>query len=649
MKNARLAAKREKLKIKFDVGQSLVEILLVIGLMGIFLPALLTGFLASRQGKAQQGQRVQAVALLREGEEIVRSVREKDWASFAVNGTYHPVASGSAWTLAPNSETINGFTRKVVISDVYRDANGVATTSGTIDPSTKQAVTTVSWSTPIVSSVQATQYLTRYLGNTFFLQTTQGDFNTGSTSGTTVTNTAGGEVVLGAGGSGDWCTPQPIVSAADLPKSGVANAITAIEGSVFAGTGDNASGVSFANVTIPNTASPSGTITGTFDGYKTNGVFGEANYAYLATDTNSREIMIIDLSSLPYAQAGYFDAPGNGTGNSVFVSGNIGYMTDGNKLYTFDLSSKSGSRSQLGSITLPATGNKVVVVGNYAYVVLDSTSSQMQIVQVSSDGKTLTLAGTASVAGQNGVDVFINSTATRAYLATQSSDSQKEMFIVDIATKTGSRPTVGSYDTNGMSPKGITAVTSNKAIIVGTGGEEYQVFSIVDETNPVRCGGMDLANGANGVASVLEADGDAFSYIITGDASSELKIIRGGAGGGNYQASGFFESGTFDALNSVLFNRFMPTAAKPSLTDVTYQVAGADANPASGNCTGATFSFVGPDGTNSTYFATSSAIPTSITGTYRNPARCFRYKTFLSTTDQTQSPVLYDMTVNYSP
>lgn len=634
---------------KSCVGQSLVEILLVIGLMGIFLPALLTGFLASRQGKAQQGQRVQAVALLREGEEIVRSVREKDWASFAVNGTYHPVASGSAWTLAPNSETINGFTRKVVISDVFRDVNGAATSSGTIDSSIKQVVTTVSWATPIASSVQAIEYLTRYLGNTTFTQTTQADFNTGSTSGTTVTNTAGGEVVLGAGGSGDWCTPQPIVSAADLPKSGVANAITAIEGSVFAGTGDNASGVSFANVTIPNTASPSGTITGTFDGYKTNGVFGEANYAYLATDTNSREIMIIDLSSLPYAQAGYFDAPGNGTGNSVFVSGNIGYMTDGNKLYTFDLSSKSGSRSQLGSITLPATGNKVVVVGNYAYVVLDSTSSQMQIVQVSSDGKTLTLAGTASVSGQEGVDVFINSTATRAYLATQASGSQKEVFIVDIATKTGNRPTVGSYDTNGMSPKGITVVTSNKAIIVGTGGEEYQVFGIVDETNPVRCGGMDLANGANGVASVLEADGDAFSYIITGDASSELKIIRGGAGGGNYQASGLFESGTFDALNSVSFNRFMTTAAKPSLTDITYQVAVADANPVTGNCTGATFSFVGPDGTNSTYFATSSAIPTSISGSYKNPARCFRYKTFLSTTDQTQSPVLYDMTVNYSP
>lgn len=634
---------------KLNRGQSLVEILLVIGLMGIFLPALLTGLFASRQGKAQQGQRVQAIALLREGEEIVRSVREKNWANFAVNGTYHPVASGSAWALAPNEETINGFTRKVVVSDVFRDASGVATNSGTIDPSMKKVTTTVSWLTPIFSSVQAVEYVTRYIGNTSFVQTTQADFNTGSTSGTTVTNTSGGEVVLGAGGSGDWCTPQPIVSAADLPKSGVANAITAIEGRVFAGTGDNASGVSFANVTIPNTASPSGMIAGTFDGYKTNGVFGEENHAYLATDTNSKEIVVIDLSNTPYTEAGYFNAPGNGSGNSVFVSGNIGYMIAGNKLYTFDLSSKSGSRSQLGSVTLPSTGNKIIVIGSYAYVALDSASTQLQIVQVSSDGKTLTLAGTASVAGQEGVDVFVNNTATRAYLTTEASSSQKEMFIVDITTKTGSRPVLGSYDTNGMSPKGVTVVTSNKAIVVGSGAEEYQVISIVDEANPVRCGGMDVTNGVNGVASVLEDDGDAFSYIITGDANSELKIIRGGAGGGNYQSTGQFESSTFDATTLVAFNRFFSTTVKPSLTDIIYQVAATDVNPATGNCTGATFAYVGPDGTSGTYFATSSAIPTSITGSYKNPARCFRYKAFLSTTDQTQSPVLYDMTVNYSP
>ena len=58
-----------------------------------------------------------------------------------------------------------------------------------------------------------------------------------------------GEVVLGAtGGVGDWCQPTLAITALDLPKSGVANAISAIQGTLAAGTGENASGVSYANV-----------------------------------------------------------------------------------------------------------------------------------------------------------------------------------------------------------------------------------------------------------------------------------------------------------------------------------------------------------------------------------------------------------------
>src|SRR3989344_9611665 len=108
-------------------GQSLVEILIAIGLTGILLPALLTGLVSSREGKAQEGQRLQATALLREGEEAVRSVREKGWTNVAANGTYYPEISGSSWVLTScggSCPAINGYTRPIVISDAQRDASG---------------------------------------------------------------------------------------------------------------------------------------------------------------------------------------------------------------------------------------------------------------------------------------------------------------------------------------------------------------------------------------------------------------------------------------------------------------------------------------------------------------------------------------------
>src|SRR3989337_136445 len=104
-------------------GQSLVEILIAIGLTGILLPALLTGLVSSREGKAQEGQRLQATALARESEEAIRSTREKGWTNISANGTYDVAVSGSEWILTPcPCSPVNGFSRQVVIADAQRDA-----------------------------------------------------------------------------------------------------------------------------------------------------------------------------------------------------------------------------------------------------------------------------------------------------------------------------------------------------------------------------------------------------------------------------------------------------------------------------------------------------------------------------------------------
>src|SRR3989344_7936651 len=91
---------------------------------------------------------------------------------------------------------------------------------------------------------------------TLGLQTPLADFDLGTKTGTTVTNVSGGEVTLGAGGHGDWCAPNLSIAALDLPKNGEANAVTAIEGRAFAGTGDNAAGESFVNINITNSDPP---------------------------------------------------------------------------------------------------------------------------------------------------------------------------------------------------------------------------------------------------------------------------------------------------------------------------------------------------------------------------------------------------------
>lgn len=652
--------------IYFQKGQLLVELLVAIGLSAILLPAITSGFLSSQDGKAQAKQRTDAILLLKEAEEAARNIRDSGWTSLTAygNGTFHPIVSGSIWTLASGSETTAaGYTRQIVLSNVSRDASGaIVTSGGTLDPSTKKLVSTISWTQPYSSSVTSTLYLTRWQENAAYTETTQAQFNAGTKTGVTVRATNpplvadDGEVILGAGGHSDWCTPTLSSTSLNLAGNGEAKSIYAIEGTAIVGTGQNASGLPLVKITLGSTPPypPTAAVAGTSTlNYKTNALVINGNYAYIATTNNAQEIVIIDISGAPpyNTVSGFFNAPGNGAGNSVYILGNVGYMTSGNRFYTFDLSSKSGARPQLGAVTLPGIGRKIMVVGNYAYIAIDGVPNiHLQIVDVSNPSA-LSLKGTADVDGSGGVDVYVNATGNRAYLVGHQSASEREFFIINTTTKTGSLPQIGTYEANGMDPKGITVVPGNRVIIVGSGGEQYQVLKIDDETNPVRCGGLTTSFDINAVSSVIESDGDVYSYVVTSENNREFSIVEGGPGGG-FATNGTFESQTFNPGYQTANNRFAATFDQPAGTSVQVQVS--MTNLVGGVCpTTGNYTFVGFDGLTSTkspiVSSNSYTFPfATIPPNYTNPGQCIRYKLYLNG-DGINTPVIKDVTINYSP
>lgn len=634
-------------------GQLLIELLLAMGIAAILLPALIGSLVTSRQGEAQYKLRTQGTVLFRETVEAARSVRARDWTTFAVNGTHHPVASGGVWGFESGPETVREFTRQITIDDVYRNSEGAIVESGGVfDPSTKEVEVSVSWGSPIPTTIDDTFYFTRN-ENMSYTETTEEQFNAGFLDGVAVVNDEGGEVILGSGGSGNWCEPNDaILEELDYPGTAEARAISATEGRVFSGTGANASGLPFANIAISNTNPPTATIIDTFTDVsppKTNDVFGENDYAYIATDENHGEIIILDLTSTPYSKIGQFNPSGNNGGRAIYVRDNVGYMTTvkRNTFRTFDLSNKSGNRPQLSQVTLAGVGSSIFLRGSYAYVTTSSSSTQLQIIDVGNPAN-IQIVASLSLTNVHGRDVYVNDTGTLAYVVTASSSSNPEFFIVDISNK--SNPSVvsgGTYDTDPMSPTGIRVVPGGRAVIVGEGGgERYQVLNVMNENAPVRCGGLDIDVDIYGIDAVLENDGDAYSYIVTADSNAELKIIEGGPGGG-FSDEGVFESATYERPYSTAFNRFDVLFEKPSVTDVTFQIAIAE--PESGECIDAEFNFLGPGGDSEAYFTDSATIPFGEYGNYSNPGRCFRYKVFLDTEDSTMTPIFHEMLINHSP
>jgi type II secretory pathway pseudopilin PulG len=669
-------------------GQLLVELLLAVALSSIMLPALLVGLLASREGKTQQRQRIEATTLSKEAYDAVRTVREQGWGAVSVDGRYYPVIENNTWSLTLGSESKNGFARYIDVSDVYRDINGaVVTSGGTIDPSTKKVTTTVSWELPYPSSVSSVYYVVR-TDNTVYAQTTYGDFSAGTPILTQVTNTAGGEIALAPNTKGQWCQPQ--LSSVTINLPGTPNAVTAEEGHIYVSTGAQAVSTqdSFAHILVSNDATPTFTLHGKIKGYKTNAVFGETNWGYVATSNDTKEVVIVNLNQFDdapnkiYHEEGYFNTTTNTGGSSttdadtVYVLNNRGYVTAGNYLYVFNLDSKSGSRSKIGNrIQFADSGDtagdiygKVVGGHTYIYIAIQgSTPEELKIADVTnpSDSNQWKIVGGINIEPndcsslESGKAVFVNPAGTRAYISSTNDASFKEFFIIDTSTK--SSPTLkggiatkppctngGGYEAGGMDPEQsvVVSLQENRAILVGKNGEEYQVLNITDEAHPARCGGLQYNTGLYGVAAVKEADGDAYAYIITGDNPRKLRMIQGGPDG-PYVEAGTYESSTIDMGHAVTFNRFDAVADVPTNTTIQYQIAVAD--PVGGSCNTANFVFWGPDGTSNTKFSTSSAIPLHDDGVgYENPGQCLRYRAYLNTTNFMVSPQLLDISFNFS-
>ncbi len=673
-------------------GQSLVELLVAIGLSALFIPVLLTGMVAARSGRAQDDQRTQAIALVKEAQDAVRVIRDASWTTFSSYTTgqpYHPVISGSTWALTSGSEFINGFgfTRQIVLSDVYRDGSGNIAASGTLDLSTKKVVVTVSWNSPLVSSVSEISYLTRFVNNTY-TETTQSDFLKGATASgkLAITNNTGGEVTLGTGsGAGDdWCNPgNSSLATSALVRNGTPYAISATTSAstdhIYVTTGNNASGYVGEVLSVDHNTPPNVTVGNSYNTGKGYGVYVDHDGGYVYVAETTKTVEILDATSM--AQVSYFDVSGSAIGNSVFVLNGIGYVTVSagggtEKLYTFNANpiNVGGSQAQLGSVSLAAKGNKVVVVKDptsgttYAYVVEASSSKQLEIFQVSSNGSTLSNVANAQIANAaQGQDVFVNTSGTRAYLVTnQYTAGQNQFFILNTTTKSGTLPSpIGAFSTfsqatmsAGMNPKGVTVVTGNKAIVVGSQigglGQQYQVYNIASENNIKYCGGASTATIPNGtdvnaISSLYRSDQTAYSYILRSDQT--VQIIQGGNGAA-FSFFGTFESQTFTATTDAMFNTFTTTTSVPVSTTLQFQVAIKHA--VNNSCNSVSFAntdFVGTDGTSGTYFpATGGILPMSNDNIgYENPGRCLRYRAYLSSTDITQSPELYDITFNYSP
>lgn len=603
-------------------GASLVEVLLAIGLTAILLPALATALVTSRSSRAQSIQQLQATSILRETNEAVRSVREKGWAGFATNGTYYPSLSGSVWSFTAGTQTTNGFTRQVVVSDVQRNATtgALVDSGGTVDSSTKKVVTTISWSTPFASSVTSTAYYTRWLNNTGATETTQADFASSTLTNTTVTNTAGGEVQMASAAS-NWSAPSVVGS---YNFSGSLAGLSVFVSGSYAYVG-YASGLAIFNITDP--ANP--TLVGSYVvSAAVNGVYVANGYAYLATNGVLNQLVILNVSNpaAPTLVSGLLLLDLTAA-TSVTVSGSYAYITKVNNTLGPEFFIVNITNPALptvsGSYEAGVALNRVAVSGNYAYLASANTSRELTVINVTNKAAPA-YAGAYNGPGTGaGTDLALNGNV--AYLTTNNNTSAAEFYAINITTP--ATPTLlGSYEVGGNA---LSLTSSGNYVFIGSAvaGKQFISLDVSTPAMPTLKANLTLSGTLNEMLAVGN-----YVYAGSTDTSREFTVIGGGSGG--YQTAGTLESDALDAGASVAFNYMTFTTTQPASTSIRFQIAVNNDN--------ATWNYVGPDGTAATYYTAPGALPYATVGRY------FRYKaTFTATTAAT--PILQDITCNYSP
>jgi Tfp pilus assembly protein PilV len=635
---------------------SLVEIIIAIAIFSLIAISVSIFAIDSFRFSEYNKEQKKADLVIQDTINAINQSRSDLWQNIIDNtdaGAKHFTLVSNKYAFAAGAQTVGDITTSLTIASVQRDVDGnVVASGGTNDINSRSVTMTVSWSDPLGFAQQLID--TFYINNWAtpnWTTTTQADFTPGTQNHTIVTSTGNGaeEIDLSPVVHPDWCLPVITDTSYNLLRQGSPTSISSIPNFAVMGTGGNASGPALDSVNVTSDNPPVYTQGLTWGGsYKVNDIYILDNhYAYVITDDNSKEIVIVDLSVNPYAEVGSFNASGSTDGNAVWVQGNVGYMTQGSTLRTFDLNQKTGVRSQLGSITLAATGSDLQVVGNYAYVAINGASQELQIINVTNPAS-LSIVGQADVNGAAATSLYVSPDGNRVYIGTTNSGSQPELFIINTSIKTGNRPNVGSGDTNGTSIKAL-AYIDNRVVIVGTSGQEYQVFDVSNESVPVKCGGMDDNAGLYGVSLVIDAPGNKWSYVLSGNSSAELHVILGnefGGGGGQGQGSDYYPTADYTSL---IFNTTSATVKYYSIswdatmfvnTTLSFQVRAATT---SGGVASATW--VGPNGTSATYFTNSFGeyLPAAV-----QAKQYIQYKAFF-TTDKVYTPVLNSVKINYQP
>ena len=502
--------KPENIKTKRQRGLSIIEVILAMGIFVVIASASAGVVIHSFSSNRLAEEQTKAVLLASEGLEAARSIKNQDFANL-VSGDYEVVSSGGIWQFAPTPTPGGKYRRTVIVSDVYRDGEGeIVGSGGTLDEETKKVTSSVFW---LFSSVrQNILAMKTYFTNWKSIICFWNDY----------------KVV----GSGDTVVGSKKISAE-------ARDVFVIDGYAYL-VSDYAL-LDRPEFFIFDINDPSGelSIIGSLNlEISVNAVYVSGDFAYLATNNSSQELMIINVSDPQNPQkVGHYDAdPGILVGGmDVWVEETKVYLSTRFSLFNPEFYILEADKSDpynvafslLGSRNLNSDINGIYLDGSYAYLAASDSNRELQVVDVSNPANPQLICWHNLQPSSWGVEansVFVKD--NKAYVVTQKNGSGDDYYVLELNPPFDGCPanpenfitkTASSRINNDVNDvfvyEGYVFLATEK------GDSELMVASLENPTDFLL--NIDLGGKAYGLYVYK-----CLAYVATGDNDGELQVIQ---------------------------------------------------------------------------------------------------------------------------
>jgi type II secretory pathway pseudopilin PulG len=627
---------------KKQTGFSIVELLVAIAFISVIVVTIST--ISNFNNKVLKINEERTQTLLY-GIEAAEAVKLLDWDDLIAND-YYLELNANQWELLPGSELIdNRYTRTITIEDVYREniSNGhaydqIVSSGGNIDPDTKKVIVTIDWESK--SGLDKQEILEFYLHRWESDRWSQSDWAGGAgqetwadatrfsakTSGMDISMEG---VVTLKSGFLDW-NNGTTTDAYNISGGSTVQDIYQVGDYAYMVTNNYSSGSEFYvfdvsdiyDVQLLDNMNISASVTG---------VKVDGDYAFLSSKSDNRELQVIDISN-PYDidRVAEYNISGNRNGRDVAVDGTEVYIVRRDDLSSFSILDPEDPQF-LDIIDIDDYAIAMHLSEDYIFVVTEEDDKELQVFDITNPAN-LDQIGEYDLPGDlDATDIYVQ--GNRAYIGVENNPSGDELFILDISDP--QTPSfLGGYE---ISSTIYSVSIIGPYAIIGTGdsNEELLVLDVSFPATINKAGGFDL----DGFLYASQSNCSVV-YGASSNTNQELLLFSTEDLDCGYSNTGNLVSSTYDTGDDQLvYNWISWSGTQPLDTTIRFQIATSN-NPAG------PWNFVGPDGSNSTYY--DNASHNFINYSHHQNQRYLRYKVFLDTSSDLQVPVLEEVNISYS-